>query len=368
MDYKFSEEQDQFREVVARFMSDKSPPTAVRRLMATEDGMDREVWRQACGELGLAGIHLSEAHGGAGFGPVELAIAMEEQGRSLFCGPFFSSAVMAAYAVEIAGDAEAKTQLLPKIASGERIATLAVSEQNALWTADDIQLAAERTGEGYRLNGTKRFVVDGLIAQDLIVIGKTPDGLSMYFVDAGASGVSRQAVAPMDPTRKISEITFDDTPAKKISGDARLELDPIFDAVLIAFANEMIGGAQALLKSIVDYTGLRVQFGRTIGSFQAIKHRSADAYVMVELAKAAAYQAAQLLASGAPATAAASLAKASASEAYLHVAKECIQFHGGIGFTWENDTHLWFKRAKSSEVFLGTPAQHRERMLQAMGV
>ena len=207
-----------------------------------------------------------------------------------------------------------------------------------------------------------------MIAQDIIVIGRTPEGLSLFCVDAESPGMSRSSQTPMDPTRKIAEITFQETPAALISGDRTVALDPIYDAVLIAFASEMIGGAQALLQSIIDYTGLRVQFGRTIGSFQAIKHRSADAYVMVELAKAGAYQAAQLLASGAPATAAASLAKTTASEAYVHVAKECIQFHGGIGFTWENDTHLWFKRAKSSEVFLGTPAQHRERMLQAMGV
>ena len=368
MDFKFTEEQDQFREVVARFMSDKSPPTAVRRLMATDDGVDQEIWRQACGELGLAGIHLPEAHGGAGFGAVELGIAMEEQGRSLFCGPFLSSAVMAAYAVDIAGNSDAKSRLLPQIASGERIATLAISEADALWTEDDCQLSAEKSSDGYRLTGTKRFVVDGLIAQDIIVIGRTPQGLSLFCVDADSPGLSREAQTPMDPTRKIAEMSFKDTPATLISGDGSVALDPIFDAVLIAFANEMIGGAQALLQSIVDYTGLRVQFGRTIGSFQAIKHRSADAYVMVELAKSAAYQAAQLLASGESATVAASIAKASASEAYLHVAKECVQFHGGIGFTWENDTHLWFKRAKSSEVFLGTPAQHRERMLQAMGV
>ena len=368
MDFMFTEEQDQFREVVARFMGDKFPPTVVRRLMATDDGVDREIWQQACGELGLAGIHLPEAHGGAGFGAVELGIAMEEQGRSLFCGPFLSSAVMAAYAIDLAGDADAKSRLLPQIASGERIATFAVCEEHALWSADDCQLTAEKSSNGYHLTGTKRFVIDGMIAQDIIVIGRTPEGLFLFCVDAESPGVSRSAQTPMDPTRKIAEITFQGTPAALISGDRTVALDPIYDAVLIAFASEMIGGAQALLQSIIDYTGLRVQFGRTIGSFQAIKHRSADAYVMVELAKAGAYQAAQLLASGAPATAAASLAKATASEAYVHVAKECIQFHGGIGFTWENDTHLWFKRAKSSEVFLGTPAQHRERMLQAMGV
>jgi alkylation response protein AidB-like acyl-CoA dehydrogenase len=172
----------------------------------------------------------------------------------------------------------------------------------------------------------------------------------------------------MDPTRKLAEIEFVAAPARLLGVEGHAPLAQVFDAVLIALAHEMIGGAQAMLDSAVAYTRLRVQFGRPIASFQAIKHRCADLLVEVELAKTAVYQAAQLLADGADATAAASQAKAAAAEAYMHAARECIQFHGGIGFTWENDTHLWFKRAKSSEVFLGTPREHRERMLQAMGV
>ncbi len=368
MNYSFTEEQEQFRESVARFLGDKSPTTSVRRLMETDDGYDGDVWTQLCGELGLAGIHLPEKYGGAGFGAVELAIAMEEQGRALLCAPFLGSAVIAAYALLLGASDEQKSELLPKIGDGSTIGTLAISEQAGLWQDTDIQLSAERTDSGFSLNGKKRFVIDGMTAGLLIVVGRTPKGLSLFAVDPSAQGVERRLVAPMDPTRKIAEVSFSNTDGTLLGEEGQAPLEAIYDAVLVAFANEMIGGAQMLLESAVDYAGLRVQFGRTIGSFQAIKHRCADLHLKLELAKAAAYQAAQLLDAGEDATAAASMAKAAASDVYLLAAKECIQFHGGIGFTWENDTHLWFKRAKSSEVFLGTPAQHRERMLQAMGV
>ncbi len=368
MEFSFTAEQDQFRESVARFMTDKSPSSDVRKLMETDDGFDPNVWRQLCGELGLTGIHIPETYGGAGFGPVELGIAMEEQGRALLCAPYLSSSVMAGYALLTSASEEQKRAWLPAIADGSQIATLAISEDLGLWRANDICLTAKPNKDAYTLAGRKRFVLDGCVADMLFVVARTEAGLSLFKVDTSAKGLRRTPLPAMDPTRKIAEIELAGTPAELVGQDGGFNLDATFDSVLVAFANELAGGAEAMLSSVVEYSKLRVQFGRPIGSFQAIKHRCADLMVEVELAKAAAYQAAQQLASGEEATELASLAKATASDAYLFAARECIQFHGGIGFTWENDTHLWFKRAKSSEVFLGTPQEHRERMLQAVGV
>ncbi len=368
MEFAFTAEQEQFREIVGRFLTDKSPTTAVRRLMDTEEGYERQVWQQLCGELGLAGLHIPEAYGGSGFGPVELGVAMEEQGRALLCAPYLGSAVMAGYAILLGASEDQKQKLLPPIATGSKIASLAVTERSGFWSETDVNLAATPEGGGYRLSGQKRFVLNGGEADLMVVVGRTAAGLSLFAVESGADGVSASPAPAMDPTRKIADVIFDNVPAVLLGEEGKAPLEDIYNAVLIAFANEMIGGAQALLTSAIDYAKLRVQFGRAIGSFQAIKHRCADLLVQVELAKSTAYQAAQTLAAGEDATVAASMAKAAASECYLHAAKECIQFHGGIGFTWENDTHLWFKRAKSSEVFLGTPKQHRERLLAAMGV
>ena len=368
MDYAFTAEQDQFRDVLARFLGDKSPATEIRKLMETDTGYDPEVWQQVCGDMGLAGLHLPEDFGGAGYGPVELGVVMEEQGRALLCAPYLSSAVMAGQAIAMAGTDDQKAALLPGIADGSVIATLAVTETQGVWSEDDVQLTATSSGDGFALNGAKRFVADGATAELIVVAGRTEKGVSLFTVAGEADGLMRSALPGMDPTRKIADLTFDNTPAQLLGEEGAAPLQDIYNAVLIAFAHEQIGGAQAMLDSAVEYAKLRVQFGRTIGSFQGLKHWFADLKVAIELAKAAAYQAAQHLADGEDATAFASMAKAATSEAFLNAAAACIQFHGGIGFTWENDTHLWFKRAKSSEVFLGTPAEHRERMLHAMEV
>jgi len=368
MDYHFTPEQDQFREILSRFLRDKSPASVARATLEEGHTYDAGLWQQLCGELGLAGLHIPEAYGGAGYGPVEQAIVMEEQGRALLCAPFLASAVMAGHAILQAGTEAQKQALLPGIADGSVVAALAVTEQQGLWDKADIQLAASPSEDGFVLNGGKSFVIDGQVADLLVVAGRTKVGLSLFTVDAGAEGVVVTPLQAVDTTRKLAAINFENAPAQLLGEDGGADLQRLNNAVLVALANEAIGGAQAMLDAAVEYAKMRVQFGRVIGSFQGIKHRLADLMVEVELAKAAAYQAAQILADGDDATIAASQAKAAASDVYLHAAEECIQFHGGIGFTWENDTHLWFKRAKSSEVFMGTPAEHRERLLQAMGV
>jgi alkylation response protein AidB-like acyl-CoA dehydrogenase len=374
--FAFTNEQEQFRSAVRRFLNDKSPTTEVRRLMATAEGYDPAVWRQLSEDLALPGIHVPEQYGGAGFGMVELCIVTEELGRALLCAPYFSSAVLAANAILSAGTDPQKSALLPEIAKGARLATLAVTEPDGNWDPAGIKVVATPDSDGYHLDGVKSFVVDGHVAELLIVAARAPkttglEGLALFTLDANAAGVERRLLESMDPTRKIARIDFRGAHANllgNLDGGAAPILRTL-DRAAIALANEMVGGAQIMLDSAVNYAKLRVQFGRTIGSFQAIKHKLADMLLDLELAKSAAYYAAQAAASDDPEwPALASLAKAAASETYLHTATECIQIHGGIGFTWDNDTHLWFKRAKSSEVFLGQPSYHRERLMQRWGV
>jgi alkylation response protein AidB-like acyl-CoA dehydrogenase len=370
--FAFTDEQEQFRSTVRRFLEDKSPTTEVRRLMATAEGYDPEVWRLLSGDLALPGIHIPEQYAGAGFGMVELGIVMEEFGRALLCAPFFSTAVLAANAVLNAGTDGQKSRLLPDLARGARFGTLAVTELTGEWDPASITVVATPDADGYRLDGTKSYVVDGQIADLLVVAARQTGstghvGLALFSLTGKNSGVERSALQPMDPTRKLARVDLRGARAELL-GSLEAGAAPLvrtLDQAAIALANEMVGGAQTLLDSAVKYSKLRVQFGREIGSFQAIKHKLADLLLEVELAKSAAYYAAQAAAVDDPEwPALASLAKAATSETYLHTATECIQIHGGIGFTWDNDTHLWFKRAKSSEIFLGQPSYHRELLMQ----
>jgi alkylation response protein AidB-like acyl-CoA dehydrogenase len=374
--FAFTDEQEQFRSALRRFLKDKSPTSEVRRLMGTAEGYNPEVWRQLSEELALPGIHIPEQYGGAGFSMVELCIVTEELGRALFCGPYFSTTVLAANAIMNAGTEAQKSSLLPDLASGARLATLAVTELNGEWDPGKIELTATPVADGYRLDGVKSYVVDGHVADLLIVAGRVStsagyESVALFSLSADSAGVERRLLESMDATRKLARIDFRGAHADLLGNldDGAKPLNRTLDQAAIALANEMMGGAQALLDSAVDYAKVRVQFGRTIGSFQAIKHKCADMLLDVELAKSAAYCAAQAAAVNDPEwSALACLAKAAASETYLRSAVECIQIHGGIGFTWDNDTHLWFKRAKSSEVFLGQPNYHRELLMQRWGV
>jgi alkylation response protein AidB-like acyl-CoA dehydrogenase len=376
MRFAFTDEQEQFRSALRRFLEDKSPATEVRRLMETEDGRDPEVWKQLSGELGLTAIHIPEDYGGQGFGIVELAIALEEMGRALLCAPYFASTVMAATAILNAGTEDQKRALLPPIAAGDTVATLALAEENGLWNADGVAATATPSNGNYRIDGTKSFVLDGHTADQILVAARAPgsrgeDGLSLYVVAADAEGLTRTPLETLDPTRKLARLDFKAVPAELLgeAGGAAGSLARTLDIAAVALANEMVGGAEKLRETAMDYAAMRMQFGRPIASFQVTKHKAADMLVDVELAKSAAYYAAEAADESDPdLPALASLAKARAAEAYMQMAKHTIQIHGGIGFTWDNDTHLWFKRAKSSEVFLGDPAYHRELMMQRWNV
>ena len=361
MQTEFTEDQETFRETVTRFLQDKSQPAEIRRLMETDSGYDQEVWNQLASEVGLAATHFPEEYGGYGFGPVELGIVSEAMGRYLYCGPFFASSVMAGHALLIAGSDAARSSLLPEIAAGTLIATLVLDDLN-----DPDKVGHALSVSGGQLSGSAGLVVDGQNAARFIVIAREARGLGLFSVDAGGAGVTVTPIQPLDPTRKLAEVSFANAEAENIGSVAPDALARIWDHLCVALAHEMIGGAEHLLEGTIEYTKVRYQFGRPIGSFQGLKHRAADLLLEVECAKAATHHAAFCLAAGEGEPYAASMAKAMASDAYMLAAREAIQMRGGIGFTWEEDTHLWFKRAKSSEVFMGTPAMHRERMMSLM--
>lgn len=372
MQFSFTEEQEEFRGILRRFLEDKSPTTEVRRLMETDEGYDPDVWRQICQDLGLTAVHIPEAYGGQGFGFVELGIVVEEMGRALLCAPYFASTVLAATAILNAGTEEQKQTLLPDIASGATIATLAFTEDNGRNGADGVEMTATASGDGFTLDGHKSFVLDGHTAGLIVVAARKPgtagdDGLSLFAVQGNAAGLDRTLLQTLDPTRKQARLTFSNVAARLIGdeGAAAAPMAKTLDQATACLANEMVGGAERLRESALEYSQLRVQFGREIGSFQALKHRSADMLLEVEMAKSAAYYATAAVDDDAENLApAVSLAKAAAADAYMQAAITTVQMHGGIGFTWDNDTHLWFKRAKSSEVFLGTANEHRERMIE----
>jgi len=368
MQFGFTPEQEEFRGMLRRFLAAKATTTQVRRLMDTDRGHDPDLWQGLAQDLGLTALYVPEAFGGGGFGAVELAIACEELGRALLPSPFFASAVMAAGAIVHAGNEVQKQALLPGIASGETVATLAVAEGKGGWKADAVALAAVEFGDIYRLTGSKLYVLDGLVADLVVVAGRLANGeLGLFAVQGRADGVFRTPLASMDPTRKLAHLDFDGTPAILLgaAADGDSAYERTLDLALICLANEMAGGAERLREDALEYVSMRMQFGRSIASFQVTKHRAADMLLEVELAKSAAYGAAAAFDSGqADISALASMAKAGAADTYIQTAVHAVQMHGGIGFTHDNDTQLWFKRAKASEVFLGDAAWHRERMLQ----
>jgi alkylation response protein AidB-like acyl-CoA dehydrogenase len=376
MRFSFSEEQDELRRVVRRFLEEKSPIGEVRRLMETPEGYEPAVWKQLSQELALPGVAIPEAYGGQGAGLVELAIALEEMGRALLCAPYFASVALGANAILNAGNESQKSALLPGIAAGETLAALAVTEPNGRWDLGGLALEARPAGKGFSLHGEKSFVLDGCNAGLLVVAARAPgsrgaDGVSLFTLSASSDGVTRRALASIDPTRKLAQVAFSGARADLLGelGGGAAPLAKTLDQAAVLLANESVGLAQKLLELTVDYAKARVQFGRPIASFQAIKHKCADMLLELELARSAAYSAAESGAEGAadfPANA--SLAKALVSDAALHVAAESIQIHGGLGFTWEQDVHLYFKRAKASESLLGGPTYHRELVAQRWGL
>ena len=371
MNFAFTEEQEELRKTVRAFLDAKSAETAVREQMETENGFDPAVWSQMGSQMGLMGIHIPEEFGGMGFTYIELGVVLEEMGRSLLCAPYFSTVVMAANTLLQCGDEAAKKKYLPGIASGETTATLASVEPSGKWDEAGITMQAKGSGSSFTLSGTKMFVLDGHTASFLIVSARTAKGVSLFAVDGNAKGLTRTPLSTMDQTRKQAKLEFADVPATLIGTEGKgwEVLTRVNDLIVVALSAEQVGGAQKVLDMAVEYAKVRVQFGRPIGSFQAIKHKCADMLLEVESAKSAAYYGmwcASEMNDELPSVA--SLSKAYCSEAYFHAAAENIQIHGGIGFTWEHPAHLYFKRAKSSELLFGDPTYHRELLAQRIGI
>ena len=366
MSFVFTPEQEDLRESAQRFLADHSPSPAVRQWMATERGFDESVWKQVA-ELGWTGIAIPEAYGGVGAGFVELAVLLEEMGRALLCAPFFSSVVLAATAIQSSGTEDQKEKLLPGLANGSVRATLAFTEPSGHWGRDGISLEAKNGV----LNGIKTYVVDGHTADLLIVAAQAPEGVALYTVDADANGITRTPLQTVDGTRKQARIDFAGVKGEPLGsgGDQWPALSKTLDEIAVCLSCEMVGGAQRCLDMSVDYAKHRTQFGRPIGSFQAIKHKCADMLMKVESSRSAAYYTAWAAAEGdEELPVLASMTKAYVSDAYFHMAAENIEVHGGIGFTWEHDAHLYFRRAKSSELFLGDATYHRELVAQRIGL
>jgi alkylation response protein AidB-like acyl-CoA dehydrogenase len=371
MDLIFGAEHEELRATVRRFLDRRSPESEVRRLMETTAGYDPAVWAQMADQLGLQGLIIPERFGGAGYGYLELVIALEEMGRALLCAPYFSTVVMAASLLMASGDEAARKDYLPGIAGGSLIATVALAEADGRWDEAGVTLQASESGGSWTLTGEKLFVLDGAIADVVLVAARARDGVSVLAVDKGAAGLEAIPMSTMDQTRKQARLAFTATPARLVGreGQGWPAICAMLDLAAVALAAEQAGGAQRVLEMAVEYAKARLQFGRPIGSFQAIKHKCADMLLDVESAKSAAYYAGQAAATGdEELPVLASLAKSCCSEAYSHVAAENIQVHGGIGFTWEHAAHLHFRRAKSSELLFGDPAYHRELLARRVGL
>ncbi len=367
-DFEFTPEHEELRQTVRRFLERESPEARVRALMETPTGYDERAWKRTAEELGLPGLVVPERHGGVGLGPVELAIVMEEMGRVLYCAPYLSTAVLSVHTLLHAATDEAKDRLLAEIASGA--VTAAVALPLELGSGDGACRAAREAG-AWRLDGSAAFVVDGHVADVVLVAAQAGDGLGLFRVEGGASELRRTALPALDLTRKLSRLEFSATPAVAISvGDVSAALERVLALTIAALSAEQVGGAERCLEMATEYAKTRLQFGRPIGSYQAIKHKCADMLVEVEFARSAAYHAAFRARADDTAEAAttAHMAKAYCSEAYFHAAAENIQIHGGMGFTWEHSAHLYFKRAKASSVLFGDPIHHRRELARRIGL
>jgi len=383
MEFAFTDEQEMIRATAAQFLQDNCDSSAVRAAMATESGFDAELWKRICSEMYWSAIHIPEQYGGLGLGYVELVAVMEQMGRYLLCAPFFSSVCLGANALLVAGSEEQKARYLPAIADGSSRATLAWLGASPTAGGEPSGAVFVRDGDGYRIDGCCRFVVDGHTA-DLLIVAARAEGseraVGLFALDPTAEGLTRRWLPTMDQTRKLAEVRFDavrlDASARLGDGeDASPKLETVLDLARIALAAEQAGGAQQILDMAVAYTKERHQFGRPVAGFQAIKHKAADMMLRAEASRSAIYYGAcvaQEALEGGPLApelaSAASLAKAYCSDAYFFNAGSALQMHGGVGFTWEYDVHLYFKRARASESFLGDAGEHRERIAVELGL
>jgi alkylation response protein AidB-like acyl-CoA dehydrogenase len=361
-------EEESLRDSVRRFVADRTPLTAVRELIAAGEPYDTGVWKQLSAQLGVAGLAIPEEYGGAGAGHAAMAVALQELGAGLVPSPLLASAVLAAGALLALDDMAAREALLPGIASGEAVATLALTGPGARAAGAGVR-AAGGAGGAARLSGEVAPVLNGAQASALLIPASGPDGLAVYLVDGGASGLTRVPLTTADPTRALARVTLADTPARALAGNAASALSTAADLANLALAAEQCGAMAACLAMTTEYAKLRVAFGQPIGAFQGVKHRLADMETAWELGHAALRSAARS-ADESPADFPrdAAAARVLVSGPYFTAAADTIELHGGIGFTWEHDAHLYYKNALSGKVLLGGPAEQLDRLASELGM
>ncbi|MBI5880184.1 MAG: acyl-CoA/acyl-ACP dehydrogenase [Chloroflexi bacterium] len=374
MDFDFTSDQVMLRNTVREYLTDKCTSQFVRSMFDDQAGYSKAMWKEMA-DNGWLGLTFPEDNGGLGLGQVELSMILEEMGRAVLPSPYFASVVLAGAAIADAGDKAQKDKYLGGIGSGELIATMGWLEDATSWGPGAINLKAESGGGGFVLNGLKRFVPFAHVADVAIVAARTsskPDGITLFAVDMKSQGVATTPVTNMDLTSKAAEVSFSNVrvPEENVIGDVDggwPVLKRLLDKAAVSAAAEMLGASRKSMEMSVDYAKVRETFGQPIGTFQAIKHMAADMLVEVESSHGAVYYASWAQAAGAPdASLAASVAKAYVGDASRKVCGDSIQLHGGIGFTWEFDLHLYFKRAKYYEPMFGDADYHREQALRTL--
>ena len=370
MHFGLSETQQTIKKSAKEFFSAECPMPEVRRLMETEHAMDDALWKKFA-EQGWTGIIFPESYDGFGLGIFEMAIALEEMGRALVPGPFISTVLLAGTVLERAGSEEQKQKYLGAICRGEAKSTVALLERSGSWNLDSIMVRAKRQDDGsYTISGDKLFVTDAGIADFLLVAVRIEDAVALLVVPSDAPGLTKTLMPGVDLTRRLYQVSFNkvNVPAANLLArgpKAREALEAALDVACVGLTAEMVGGMQRLLDITVEYAKTRKQFGKPIGTFQAVQHQCADMLFLLEGARSSAYYAAWMLSENDPgAKAAVSVAKAYASEGYRDAGNKSIQVQGGMGFTWENDAHLFYRRAKASELAFGDATFHRERLAQ----
>jgi alkylation response protein AidB-like acyl-CoA dehydrogenase len=374
MDFAFSEEQEMLRRSAREFLAKECPPRVVRKALEGVDAYDSALWKRVAG-LGWTALGIPEEYGGVG-SFLDLVVVLEEAGRALLPGPFFATMGLAVPVLIEAGSPAQKKEVLTAIAAGEARATVALTEPSGRWDAAAITLTGRQAGAGWRLDGIKQFVPDAAPADYMVVAARTrgegEDGVSLFLVKGKPAGMKITALQTLDMTRRWNEVRFEgvELPGEALMGAAHNawpQLKRALEWSTAALCAEMVGGAQKVLEASTEYAKTRQQFGKPIGIYQAVSHRIADMLMLAESSKSATYYAAWAVEADAPdRSLASSMAKAYVSDAYRKIAGDGIQVHGGIGFTWEHDMHLYFKRAKASEVTLGDATYHRELVAQAL--
>lgn len=364
MNLDFSEDQKLLQKTARDFLTERSPLQADRDVLEKGTHWNPELWRAAA-EMGWQGAAIPEEYGGAGFGYLELVLIAQEIGRSLAPIPFGSSVYLATEAILLAGNDQQRKKWLPALANGTAVGTLALAEGPGFPSPASLKT----TLTSGKLSGKKIGVPDGNVATFAVVAARSGASVSLALVDLSAPGVTRSATESIDPTRASAEITFKDAPAELLGDEGRgwELLDKLLDRAAVLQAFEQLGGAERAFEITRDFTMGRYAFGRPIASFQALKHRMADLYVKIELAKSNCFWAAWALSENNPELAlAAPSARVAATDAFDTAAVEMVQMHGGVGFTWEYDCHLFYRRAKHQAVALGSPAHWREKLVQRL--